>query len=161
MLYPWAMGRLNKNYWRLGWVLLTNGVVILLFLSGPIRTHHEEQLLHQVMRTTPPPFSYVHEFFADPWGPLLVLALLGGILAEVRRTVFSLIINLGPYVVWFIAGLWEQAKAAGEATPSELFLGKVFLIILAVVIGIDLAFYAFAFRRRRAEGGDPGLPGHI
>jgi len=161
MLYPWAMRRLNKNYWRLGWVLLTNGVVILLFLSGPIRTHHEEQLLHQVMRTVPPPFSYVHEFFADPWGPLIVVTLIGGILAEVRRIALSPIINLGLYVTWFIVGFWEQAKAAGEATPSELFLGKVFLIILAVVIGADLAFYAFAFWLRRAEGGDPGPPGHI
>src|SRR6266481_5718738 len=131
------MRRLNKNYWRLGWVLLTNGLVILLCLSGPIRTHHERQLLHQVMRTAPPPFSYVHEFFADPWGPLLVLTLLGGVLAEVRRTVLSPIINLGPYAVWFILALWERAKLAGEATPYELSLGKVFLIILAVVIGVD------------------------
>ena len=155
------MRRLNKNYWRVGWILLANGVVILLFLSGPIRMHHEEQLLHQVMRTAPPPFSYVHEFFADPWGPLLVLTLLGGILAEMRRTVLSPIINVGLYVVWFIVALWEQAKAAGEATPYELSLGKVFLIILAVVIGVDLVFYALAFRRRQTEDGDPGLPSHV
>ncbi len=124
------MRRLNKNYWRLGWVLLTNGLVILLCLSGPIRTHHERQLLHQ----------------------------LGGVLAEVRRTVLSPIINLGPYAVWFILALWERAKLAGEATPYELSLGKVFLIILAVVIGVDLVFYALAFRPRQTEGGDVGLP---
>jgi hypothetical protein len=155
------MRRLHKNYWRLAWILFTNDAVILLFLSGPIRVHHEEQLLHQVMRTAPPPFSYVHEFFADPWGPLLVLTLLAGILAEMRRTVLSPIINIGPYVVWFIVAVWEQAKAAGETTPYELSLGKVFLIILAVVIGVDLVFYALAVRRRQAEGGDPGLPSHV
>jgi hypothetical protein len=151
------MKRLKRNHWRLGWVLLTNGVVILLFLSGPIRAHHDQQLLHQVMRTAPPPFSYVHAFFADPWGPLLVLTLLGGILAEVRRTVLSPIINLGPYVLWFIVALWEQAKAAGEATPYELSLGKLFLIILAVVIGVDLVFYVVAYR----EGANTPSPGPV
>jgi hypothetical protein len=36
------MRRLNRNYWRLGWVLLTNGAVSLLLLIGPIiRTYHE------------------------------------------------------------------------------------------------------------------------
>ncbi|HYL64438.1 MAG TPA: hypothetical protein VE077_17630 [Candidatus Methylomirabilis sp.] len=107
------------------------------------------------MRTALPPFSYVHEFFADLWGPLLVLTLLGGVLAEVRRTVLSPIINVGPYAVWFILALWEHARLAGEATPYELSLGKVLLIILAVVIGVDLAFYALAFRPRQTEGGDP------
>ena len=155
------MRRLNRNYWRLAWVVLTNGVVIFLFLSGPIRAHHEQQLLHQVMRTAPPPFSYVHEFFADPWGPLLVLTLLGGILAEVRRSVLSPIFNLGTYAVWFIVALWEQAKATGEATPYELSLGKVFLIVLAAVIGVNLVFYALALRRRQAEGGDVGLPSSV
>lgn len=155
------MRRLNRNYWRLAWLLLTNGVVIFLFLSGPIRAHHEQQLLHQVMRTPPPPFSYVREFFADPWGPLLVLTLLGGILAEVRPTVLSPIFNLGAYVVWFIVALREQAKATGEATPYELSLGKVFLIVLAVVIVVNLIFYAFAFRRRQAERGDLGLPSRV
>ncbi len=155
------MRRLNKNYWRLGWVLLTNGVVILLLLSGPIRTHHEEQLLHQVMRTAPPPFSHVHEFFADPWGPLLVLTLLGGILAEMRRTVLSPIINVGPYVVWFIVALWERAKVIDDPM-HELFLVKVlFIFPLVVVIAVDIIFYVIAFRRRRAEGGDPGLPSHV
>ena len=153
------MKRLNRNYWRHGWILLTNGAVILLFLSGPIRAHHEQQLLHQVMRTAPPPFSYAHEFFANPWGLLLVLTLLGGILAELRRTVLSPIVNLGPYVVWFIVALLEQAKDAGEATPYELSLGKVFLIILALVIAVDLVFYALAFHRRQAEGDNLGAGG--
>jgi hypothetical protein len=64
-------------------VLLTNGVVIILFLSGPIRAHHEQQLLYQVMRTAAPPFSYIHEFFSDPWRPIIVATLLVGIVAEV------------------------------------------------------------------------------
>ena len=35
------MRRLNRNYWRLGWVVLTNGAVSLLLLIDPIRTYHE------------------------------------------------------------------------------------------------------------------------
>jgi hypothetical protein len=43
---------------------------------------------------------------------------------------------------------------AGEATPQDLFLGKVILIFpLAAVIGIDLAFYIVAFPRERIKGG--------
>jgi hypothetical protein len=152
------MKQLSRNYWRLGWLLLTNGAVILLFLCGPIRAHHDQKLLYQVMRTTPPPFSYVHEFFSDPWGPILVVTLLAGIVAELRRTVLSPIVNLSPYVVWLVVALWERAKVAGEATPYELFLGKVLLIIpLTVVIAVDLIFYVVAFRRKRAEDGGVGL----
>jgi hypothetical protein len=146
------MRKLNRNYFRLGWVLLTNGLVILLFLSGPIRAHHQQQLLYQVMRTPAPPFSYAHEFFADLWGPLLVLTLLGGILAEVLRTVLSPIINLTPYVVWLIVGLWEQTRVAGQATPYEISLGKMFLTILAVIIAIDVLIYVIALRRTFLSG---------
>jgi hypothetical protein len=142
-----AVRKLNRNYWRLGWILLTNGAVIILFLSGPIRTHHQQQLLYQAMRTAPPRFSYLHEFFADPWGPLLVFALLAGVLAEARRTVLSPILNLGPYAAWFVAGLWEHAKAAGEATTYEISLGRVFLAVLAFIIAIGSLFYAIALRR--------------
>lgn len=152
------MRRLNTNYWRLGWVLLTNGAVILLILSGPIRAHHDQQLLYQAMRAVPPPFSYLHEFFSDPWGPTLVVTLVAGIAAELRRTILSALINLSPYVIWLIVALWERAKVAGEATPYELSLGKVLLIFpLAIVIAINLIFYAAALKRRemRSSETDP------
>jgi len=153
------MRRLNVNYWRLGWVSLTNGALIVLLLSGPIRAYNGQQLISEGLRTTPPPFSYWKELFASPWVPVVVLVLLLGIVAEVRRTVLSPIVNLSPYVVWLIVALWERARVAGEATSQELFLGKVLLILpLAVVIVVDLVFYAFAFRRRQAEGSDAGLP---
>ena len=156
------MRRLRRSYWRLGWVLLTNGALILLLLSGPIRAHHDQQLIYESMRTTPPPFSYWEELFATPWVPAIALVLLVAIVAEMSRTVFSPILNLSPYVVWLILALWERARVAGEATPQELYLGKVLLIIpLAVVIAIDLIFYVVAFRRRQAEGGDVGLPSRV
>lgn len=156
------MKPLNRNYWRLGWVFLTNGALTLLLLTAPIRAHHDEQLLGEAMRTAPPAFSYWKELLATPWVPVVALVLLVGIAAEVRRTVLSPIVNLGPYVVWLIVALWERARVAGEATPQELFLGKVLLIIpLVVVITIDLAFYVVAFRRRQAEGGNLGLPGRV
>ena len=153
------MRRLNRNYWRFGWVLLTNGALSLLLLAGPIREYRNQELLHQAMRTTPPVFSYWKELFAAPWVPLVVLVLLIGILAETRRTVLSPIVNLAPYVLWLITALWERAKVAAEATPYELFLGKVLLIFpLTVVIAVDIIFYIAAFRGGRAEGRDVGLP---
>jgi hypothetical protein len=156
------MRRLNRNYWRLGWVFLTNGALTLLLLTAPIRVHHDQQLLSEAMRTTPPASSassYWKELLATPWVPVVALVLLVGIAAEVRRTVLSPIVNLAPYVVWLIVALWERARVAGEATPQELFLGKVLLIIpLVVVIAINLTFYVVAFRRRQAEGGNLGLP---
>ena len=153
------MRRLNRNYWRLGWVLLTNGVVILLFLTAPVRMHHDQQLISGSLRANPPQFSYLKEFFADPWGPILVLTLLAGIVAEVRRTILSPILNLTPYVIWLIVALWERAQVAGEATSQDLFLGKVlFIFPLTVIIAVDLIFYIAAYRRRQAEGSDLGSP---
>lgn len=155
------MKRLNRNYWRLGWVLLTNGAVILLLLIGPIRAYHDQQLLNRVMRTTPPAFSYWKELFAAPWVPLMLVVLLVGMLAEVRRTVLSPIFNLAPYAVWLIVALWERAKVVDDAT-HELFLGKVLLIFpLAAVIAVDVIFYVAAFRRTLPEDGDVGVPSHI
>src|SRR5271165_1031894 len=115
------MRRLNSNYWRLGWILLTNGALSLLLLTAPIRTHHDQQLLHESMHTTPPPFSYWKELLADPWVPVVVLVLLVGMVAEVRRTILSVILNLAPYIVWLMVALWERARAAGEATAQELY----------------------------------------
>lgn len=155
------MRRLNRNYWRLGWVLLTNGAVSLLLLIGPIRVYHDEQLLHQVMRTTAPAFSYWKELFAAPWVPLMLVVLLVGMLAEVRRTVLSPIFNLAPYVVWLIVAFWERAKVVDDAT-HELFLGKVLLIFpLVAVIAVDVVFYVAAFRRTQPEDGDTGVSSHI
>jgi hypothetical protein len=156
------MKRLNRNYWRLAWVLLTNGALILLLLSGPLRVHHDQQLLNEAMRTKPPAFSYWAELFATPWVPVVVLVLLVGIAAELRRTPLSPIINLSPYVAWLAAAFWERARVAGEATSYDLYLGKVLLIIpLVVVIGVDAVFYALAFRRSQAEGGDLGVPSRV
>jgi hypothetical protein len=146
------MRQMNSNYWRLGWVLLTNGALSFLLLTWPIRTHHDQQMLYESMHTTPPPFSYWKELLATPWVPVVALVLLVGIVAEVRRTVFSPILNLAPYAVWLVVALWERARVAGEATPQELFLGKALLIIpLAVIIAIDLIFYLVALRRGQAQ----------
>jgi hypothetical protein len=153
------MRRLNRNYWRLGWVLLINGAVILLLLSAPIRVYHDQQLIFGSMGSNPPPFSYWKELFASPWMPVVALVLLVGIVAEVRRTILSPIVNLTPYVIWLIVALWERAQVAGEATSQDLFLGKVlFIFPLTVIIAIDLIFYIAAFRRRKAEGSDLGSP---
>lgn len=146
------MRRLTRNYWRLAWVLLTNGALILVILSGPVRAHHKQQLLYQVMRTAAPPFSYVHEFFSDPWQPIIVATLMVGIVAELYGTVFSAIVNLCPYVVWLIMFLSEAVQVARGATPSEVSWGVIMVLIvipLAVVVAVNVVFYSFALRRKQ------------
>jgi hypothetical protein len=92
----------------------------------------------------------------------MFVVLLVGILAEMRRTVLSPIIILSPCVVWLAVALWERAKVAGEATPSELFLGEVLLILpLTAVIVVDVIFYVIGFRRTPAKHRDAGFPSHI
>lgn len=104
------------------------------------------------MGTAPEPFSYWKELFATPWVPVVALILLVGIGAEVRRNTLSPVFNLSPYAVWLVVALWERAKTGGEASPYDLFLGKVLLIIpLILVIAIDLIFYLVAFKRSQAE----------
>lgn len=148
------MKRLNGNYWRLGWILLTNGALVFLLLSGPIRAHQHQQVLHEALGTPLEPFSYWKQLFAAPWVPVVVLVLLLGISSELRRSALSPILNLGPYVAWLVVALWERARIIGEASPYELLLGKVLLIIpLSLVIAIDLLFYLLAFRRGREAGG--------
>jgi hypothetical protein len=156
------MKQLNRSYWRLGWILLTNSALSLLLLTGPIRAHQDQQLLYESMHTSPPAYSYWRELTATPWVPVVVIVLLAGIVAELGRTILSPIVNLAPYVVWLIVALWERAKVAGEATPQDLFLGKVLLIIpLAVVIAIDLVFYLVALRRMQADGDEMKLPSRV
>ncbi|MGA9937115.1 MAG: hypothetical protein WA369_17570 [Candidatus Acidiferrales bacterium] len=156
------MKPLNKSYLRLGWVLLTNGVLAFLLLTGPVRVHHEQQLLYQAMRTTPPTLSYWQDLFAVPWVPILAIVLLVGIVAEARRSVLSPVVNLAPYVVWLIVALWERANVAAEAAPQELYFGKVLLVLpLAVVIAVDLIFYLLAFSRRQAGVGNIGPPSSV
>lgn len=145
------MRRLNRNYWRLGWVLVVNSAVVVLQLTGPVRAYHDQQLLHHATRTAPPVFSYWKELFSDPWVPVLGAILLVGIVAEVRRNALSPIFNVAPFAFWLVLAFRDS------------FYSKQLLLIfpLAVVIVTDLVFYALAFRRRRAEGGDLGSPSPV
>jgi hypothetical protein len=155
--YPLSVRKLNRSYWRLGWIVLTNLAVICLFLGGMVHQRHDELLLYQAMRTTPPAFSYVHEFFSDRWRPVIVITLLVGILAEVRRTILSPILNLGLYIVWFIVFSWDAIEVATGATPSEVSASLILVLTvipLAVVIGIDLFFYIPALRQLRPQRSD-------
>jgi hypothetical protein len=148
------MRKLKENYWRSVWVLLTNGLVILLFLSGPIRSHHQQELIYQAMRTAPPTFSYFREFFSDPWRPTIVTILTLGIVADFFRSILSPIFNLGIYLVWLVMFLWEEAKVVRGATPSEVSPGLIivlFIIPLVAVFGVNLGFYAHALRRADAQ----------
>jgi len=146
------MKPLNKNYWRLGWVFLTNGALSLLLLTGPVRVYYDHRILYETMGTVPPPLSYWKELLATPWVPVVVLVLLIGIVAELRRSVLSPIFTLVPYITWLIVALCERARVAAEASPQDLFLGKVLLIIpLAVIIAVDLIFYVTAIRRTQQK----------
>jgi lysylphosphatidylglycerol synthetase-like protein (DUF2156 family) len=138
-------------------MVLTNVGVICLFVGGPIRQRHDELLLYRVMRTDPPAFSYVHAFISDPWRVALVVMLLVGIFAELRRTILSPILNLGLYFVWFIVFSWDAVEFSIGATPSEvapLLVLVLTVIPLAVVIGVDLFFYIPALRQLRPQRTD-------
>jgi hypothetical protein len=157
------MNRLPRSYWRLAWVLLTNGAVTLLFLLGPIRAHHEQEMLYQVMRTAAPPFSYLREFFAEVWTPIIVFVLLAGIVAELFRSAISSILNVGPYALWFIISAWQVIRIEMGRAPSEVSPGVLLALMvvpLAVVVAIGLGFYVIAFRRRRG-GGTAAVPSSI
>jgi hypothetical protein len=133
------MRRLNKNYWRVGWVLLVNSTVVAFQLTAPIRAYHDQRLLYQAIRMAPPAFSYWKELFSDPWVPVLAAVLLTGIVAEVRRSVLSPILNLVPFALWLVLAFRDS------------FYSKQLLLILplAVVIAIDSVFYIAAFRQRQ------------
>jgi hypothetical protein len=147
------MKKLGRNYWRLGWILVTNGTICLLLLSTPIRWRHNQLMLYSVMRTTPSAFSYWKELLTDPWSAVVASILLVGIVAEVRRTVLGPIVNLGFYVVYLGLILFEQLNAAYHGTPQDMTLGFVmivFVIPLLVIIAVDLALYIPALRRLSA-----------
>jgi hypothetical protein len=142
--------KLGRNYWRLGWILLTNGTICLLLLSTPLRLRHNQLMLYSVMRTTPPAFSYSKELFTDPWAAVAASILLVGIVAEVRRTILGPIVNLGFYVVYLGLTLFEQLNAAYHGTPQDVTLGFVLIVLvvpLLVIIAVDLALYIPALRR--------------
>ncbi len=129
------MRLLDRNYWRLGWVLVVNSAVVVLQLTGPARAYHDQQLLHQAMRTAPPVFSYWKELFSDPWVPVLGLILLVGTVAEVRRNALSPIFNVAPFAFWLVLAFRDS------------FYSKQLLLIfpLAEVIVVDLGRVARAF----------------
>jgi hypothetical protein len=135
------MRRLNGNYWRLGWVLLVNSTVVALQLTAPIRAYRDQQLLHQVMQTIPPAFSYWKDLFIDPWGPVFAAILVAGVVTEVRRSILSPIFNLIPFAFWLVLAFRDS------------FYSKQLLVIfpLALVIAVNLTFYALAFRRRQLK----------
>jgi hypothetical protein len=131
------MRRLNRNYWRLGWVLLVNSAVLALQLTAPIRAYHDQRLLYQTMRMAPPVFSYWKELLSDPWVPVLAAVLLAGIVAEVCRNVLSPVLNVGPFTLWLVLAFRDPAYS------KQLLL----ILPLVMVIAIDLVFYIAAFRR--------------
>lgn len=145
------MRRLTKNYWRTGWILLINGAVIALFLTGPIREQRDQQMLDQVVRTISPHLSYAHALFLEPWALGLIAALFVGIVVELRRVALATILNTCPFALWLAVASWDRAKAAGGATPEDLSISTLFIVVLAVIVVINAAFYLAAFRGIRVD----------
>jgi hypothetical protein len=147
------MTRLKRNFWRLAWVLFTNGFVVILFLNGPIRSKHEQQLLYQAMGTPASPFSYLHEFFSDPWRPIIVVTLLVGIVAEASRNVLSAVMNVGVWVVWLFLFLRDAVQVARGQADSEVSASLLMTICvaLAVVVAANVSFYVDAVRRTQTS----------
>ena len=140
--------KLDKNYWRTGWVLCTNGLLTSLLLIGPIRAHHNQQLLHQVVGTATPVFSYWKELFSDPLTPMTAAVLMAGIILEFRRNLFSPLFNLGPYAAWLISLLKAKIQQGSDAEVALSL--RIFLIPLLMIIVIDSTFYFYALWKLRA-----------
>jgi hypothetical protein len=142
------MRRLNRNDWRLGWVLLANSAVVVLQLTAPIRAHADQRALYEAMRTAVPAFSYWTELFRDPWVPILVAVLIAGAVAEVRRNALSPLLNLAPFAFWLVLAIRDP------------FYSKLLIAPLAAIIAVDVTFYVVAFRRTHA-GGNLGFPSSV
>jgi hypothetical protein len=149
--------RLGTNYWRLSWIVLTNGVLVFPFFAAPLWERRTELSLHRV-GVALPPFSYWRQLFASPWWLQLgVLVLLVGIVAELRRSILSPIFNLGLYVAGLILALLGQATDIVRGTQREVSPGVVLLfgiVPFALIVAVDAAFYVHAFRRIRRQGSD-------
>jgi hypothetical protein len=55
------MRRLNRNYWRLGWVLVVNCIIIFLELAAPIHQYHNEKLMSETLRVAAPPIFVLED----------------------------------------------------------------------------------------------------
>jgi hypothetical protein len=149
--------RLGRNYWRLGWIVLTNGVLVFPFFMAPLWQRRTELSLHRV-GVVLPPFSYWRQLFASPWWLQVgVLILLVGIVAELRRSIVSPIFNLSPYVAGVVLAVLGQAADLMRGTHREVSPGAVLLFGIApfaLIAAINAAFYVHAFRGIRTEGSD-------
>lgn len=147
------MIKLGKNYWRTSWVLFTNGLLLFWLLIAPIRAHHNQQLLHQIMGTVPPVFSYWRALFSDLTTPITAAILAVGILLELRRNAFSPLVVLCPYALWLISLLKARMQYGNDA---EVALSvRIFLIPLSIVVVVDCIFYLSALWRLRPARGLP------
>jgi len=135
------MRQLNRNYWRLSWILLVNTALVVLQLTGPVRAQQDRQAISRAMRTATPEISYWRVVFLDPWTAITMLLLLAGIVAELRRSAFSLIFNLAPFALWF-----------GLAIRDPFYSRQLLIIsVLITVIVVNAGFYFAAFRHRAHE----------
>jgi len=143
------MKTINKNNMRTAWVAITNGTFMLLLLTAPLRDFHMKEQLFRSFGSAPPPFSYWRELLATPLTLGVSFVLVLGILAELRRNVLALILNVVLYAWCLAAVLIERAKVSGNAPAQDLFIGLVFVIVpLSVVLIVDSIFYARALLRK-------------
>jgi hypothetical protein len=141
------MRKLTKNDWRLEWVLLVNGVIILLLVTSPIWEYHKETQIFQALRTAQPPFAFWGAFFKSVWPPIFTALMLVGILAEARRSILSPILNVVPFLAPLIWGGVDWVRSHGSY-PGERSLGLAVGVVLFVVGLVNAVFYAVTSAKR-------------
>jgi hypothetical protein len=134
------MRRLSKNRWRTGWILSLNSAIIVLLFTAPIYEYHNEGQIFHAMGTAQPPFSFWAAIFANVWTPVFLGAMALGILAEMRRSIFSPILNLLPFaalLVWAAAD-WVRSRGSYEGERS---LGLLVILPACLVVLVNAISY--------------------
>ena len=141
--------RLSKNHWRMAWVVLADSAIIFWLVTAPIREYHNRTELYRLLETPQPPLSFWAQF-ANPWLLTAVLALAIGILAEISRSVFSLLFNTVPFVLF--SGWWVIDRARSPERDAEaLAYAFPLAAAAALIVVVNGIFYLIETKNLRAK----------
>lgn len=149
------MRRLHQNTWRLSWVLFVNTTIIVLLVTALIREYRAQgQIFKALGRPEPSILSW--SSVSSPWTLLLIVMLVLGMLAELRRSILSLLFNLIPFVavlIWWAVDLTQSnGSYAGERS-----LGSAVAAVAGAVLIVNATLFAKSFRNYSSPASPKGL----